>query len=92
LIVLNVTVLTACTNRQVNQTNENLDMIGYPIFKYNPNAEGLGIIKKEKATCPVCGHDRDYVYTGPFYSVDEIEGICPWCIKDGSAAQKYDGE
>ena len=63
-----------------------------PKFKYNPNALKLGIIKKEKTNCPVCEKERDYVYEGPFYSVDEVERICPWCIKDGSASKKYDGE
>lgn len=31
-------------------------------------------------------------YTGLFYSIEEPEFICPWCIHDGSAAEKYDGE
>ncbi len=67
-------------------------MTDLPKFKYNPNAEKLGIIKKEKIFCPVCQKDRDYVYDGPFYSIDEVKNICPWCIKDGSAAKRYDGE
>lgn len=67
-------------------------MTDIPNFKYNPNALRLGIIKKEKTNCPVCGQTRDFVYAGPFYAVDEVEGICPWCIKDGLAAKKYDGE
>ncbi|MBA4056203.1 MAG: hypothetical protein C0490_15920 [Marivirga sp.] len=67
-------------------------MANIPDFKYNPNTIKLGIIKKEKTTCPVCEQNRDFVYTGPFFSADEVEGICPWCIKDGSAAEKYQGE
>ena len=63
-----------------------------PEFKYNPNAEKLGIIKREKTICPVCNEERDAVYTGPFYSTEEVDGICPWCIKDGNAAKKYEGE
>ena len=66
-------------------------MAELPRFKYNPNAEKLGIIKKEKTNCPVCRQDRDYVYNGPFYSIDKVEGLCPWCIKNGLAAQKYNG-
>lgn len=92
LTIITATLLTACTNGQGRQINDKTEMIELPTFKYNPNAESLEIIKKEKTTCPVCGQDRDYVYEGPFYSVDEVEGICPWCIKDGSAAKKYDGE
>ena len=67
-------------------------MATFPQFKYNPNALKLGIIKKETTRCPVCEQVRDYVYEGPFFSEDDAEGICPWCIKVGSAAEKYSGE
>ncbi|MES2883027.1 MAG: CbrC family protein [Bacteroidota bacterium] len=67
-------------------------MSSIPEFRYNPNAEQLGIIKRQKTKCPVCNKERDAVYEGPFYTSEEVEGICPWCIKDGSAAKKYDGE
>jgi uncharacterized protein len=90
LKTLVATLIFACTNAQdVNDKNE---MNSLPEFKYNPHAEKLGIIKKESTVCPVCEREREYVYAGPFYSEDEVEGICPWCIKDGSAANKYVGE
>ena len=54
-----------------------------PEFKYNPNALKLEIIIKREAVCPVCNEKREYVYDGPFYSEEEVEDICPWCIKDG---------
>ena len=63
-----------------------------PTFKYNPNPIKLGVITEEETICPVCEKKRDFVYEGPFFAVEEIEGICPWCIADGSAAKKYDGE
>jgi uncharacterized protein CbrC (UPF0167 family) len=63
-----------------------------PKFRYNPNALSLGVIKKEKTKCPICKKEREYMYEGPFYAEDDVEGICPWCILDGSAARKYDGE
>tara|TARA_R110000765_G_scaffold405543_1_gene502094 strand:- start:1000 stop:1608 length:609 start_codon:yes stop_codon:yes gene_type:complete len=75
-----------------NHKKQSLGMEELPKFKYNPNTLKLGIIKKVKTNCPVCEKERDYVYEGPFYSVDDIDGICPWCIKDGSASKKYDGE
>ncbi|WP_458787851.1 CbrC family protein, partial [Vallitalea sediminicola] len=28
---------------------------------------------------------------GPFYAIEEVENICPWCIKNGKASEKYDG-
>jgi uncharacterized protein CbrC (UPF0167 family) len=30
-------------------------------------------------------------YTGPFYAVEEVQDICPWCIHSGKAAQKWEG-
>jgi uncharacterized protein CbrC (UPF0167 family) len=66
--------------------------IRLPHFQYNPNALDLKIILKTETLCPVCNQQRQYVYDGPFYSVEDADGICPWCIKDGSAAKKYDGE
>jgi len=63
-----------------------------PFFLYNPNPLSLGVIKKETTLCPVCNRNREYVYHGPFYSIEEVEGVCPWCIADGSAANMFDGE
>lgn len=63
-----------------------------PVYKYNPNPVNLQVIEHELTICPVCNEQRELVYVGPFYSIEEVEGICPWCIADGSAAKKYDGE
>jgi uncharacterized protein len=62
-----------------------------PTFRYHPNPVANGVIKQESTRCPVCGENRPYVYVGPFYSEEDVNGICPWCIADGSAAAKYDG-
>jgi len=66
-------------------------MAEIPHFKYNPDALKHGIIKLESITCPVCNEDREYVYDGPFFSEEDIDDICPWCIHDGRAAEKYNG-
>ena len=34
---------------------------------------------------------KGYKYNSTIYARDEVETICPWCIADGSAAQKFDG-
>ena len=62
-----------------------------PLFRYHPDPLSTGAVKQEKITCPVCKRTRAYYYDGPFYSEEEIEKICPWCIKDGTAAYKFDG-
>lgn len=63
-----------------------------PKFKYNPDPLKLKVIEQRKTNCPVCSQEKDYVYDGPFYSIANVEGICPWCIADGRAAKKYNGE
>jgi uncharacterized protein CbrC (UPF0167 family) len=30
------------------------------------------------------------LYDGVVYALSRVESICPWCIADGSAADKYD--
>lgn len=61
-------------------------------FKYHPDPVATGSIELKETDCPVCGKHSDYCYVGPFYCRDQIEGICPDCIADGSAAKKYQGE
>lgn len=63
-----------------------------PVFKYHPKPIESGNFIERKTICPVCNDQTDYVYVGPFFSIDEVEDICPWCIKNGEAAKKYDGE
>lgn len=74
------------SNSEITQTQK------LPVFKYNPNAYSIGIIKKGNTLCPVCNKTRSHYYDGPFYAIEEVEEICPWCIKDGSAANKYEGK
>lgn len=64
----------------------------FPVFKYNSDPIGNRVIVQRTARCPVCNEKTEYVYEGPFYSIEEVENICPWCIKNGNAAKKYDGE
>jgi uncharacterized protein len=63
-----------------------------PIFKYHSKPLETGMITNKNAICPVCNEKTGYVYEGPFFSVEEVENICPWCIKSGAAASKYNGE
>ena len=63
-----------------------------PVFKYNPEAEKWEILIRKNTTCPVCQQSTEYVYDGPFYAEADVDNICPWCIADGRAAEKYAGE
>ncbi|MCK4624201.1 MAG: CbrC family protein [Phycisphaerae bacterium] len=67
-------------------------MADLPSFRYHPNPVGTGVIVKRLTQCPVRQKHRDYTYEGPFYSTEEVEDICPWCIHDGSAAIRFKGE
>ena len=38
-----------------------------------------------------CGKETHIFYTNPFFSVEDIEYLCPECIASGEAVRKYDG-
>lgn len=64
-----------------------------PHFKYHPDpiaTKAFKIAKKAKI-CECCGKET-FVYHETMYAVEDVECICPNCIKDGSAAAKFDGE
>ncbi|MCY7723332.1 CbrC family protein [Bacillus pumilus] len=52
-----------------------------PTFKYNPDPVSLNVIKKEPTTCPVCEKERDYVYHGPFYTVEDVKEFALGVLK-----------
>lgn len=62
----------------------------FPRFKYHPDPLTTGVFVALKGQCPVCNQQTAYRYVGPFYSETEVEGICPWCIHSGAAAERYD--
>jgi uncharacterized protein CbrC (UPF0167 family) len=64
-----------------------------PHFKYHPDPLGTDSFSLgEPVTCDCCGLDTTIHYSSPFYSTMDEVRLCPWCIKDGSAASKFDGE
>ncbi len=63
-----------------------------PKFKYSPNAYNLDLFVEKEGVCSVCNEKRNLKYESSFYSIDEPEYICPWCIANGKAAEKYDGD
>ncbi len=64
-----------------------------PFFKYHPDPLKTGSFQRvdEPAVCPCCGEKTLVIYTGPFYAIDDVEGLCPGCIASGAAAEKFDG-
>lgn len=62
-----------------------------PTFRYHPDPLATGAIKQSVTVCACCGQSRGYIYVGPVYGVNDLsESICPWCIADGQAAEKFD--
>ncbi len=62
-----------------------------PHFKYSPNAFSLNIFVEEEGICSACDEERTIRYNSSFYSYEEQEYICPWCIENGNAALTLDG-
>lgn len=65
-----------------------------PVFKYHPDPFKTEIFRRleEPAVCPCCEKKTSVIYEGPFYSVEDVSGLCPDCIASGAAAEKFDGE
>ena len=63
-----------------------------PKFRLSPNAYALDLFVTESGICSCCGQARELKYNSSFYSREEPDYLCPWCIADGSAAQRYEGE
>lgn len=60
-----------------------------PIFRYHPDPLATGSVVPSEATCDCCGAARGLAYTGPVYSEDDVGTVCPWCIADGSLADRF---
>ena len=72
---------------------KNLDKLGIPTFKYHPNPLATGAFdeSEEGVTCDCCGKTAHIYYEVPFYSVEDIDYLCPDCIASGEAAKKFNG-
>ena len=61
-----------------------------PVFRYHPDPIATGSVVPSPATCRSCGQARGFIYSGPVYAKEELDdALCPWCIADGSAAEKF---
>jgi len=68
-------------------------MENLPAFKYHPNPIKTGAFQTDKTVvCECCEKETSIYYSSPFYSVAEIEFLCPECIKNGKASEQFNGE
>jgi uncharacterized protein len=63
-----------------------------PEFKYHPYPIDTANIIESNSDCPCCNEKTGYSYIGPVHSEEEIEDICPWCIKNGDAHKAFNAE
>lgn len=64
-----------------------------PAFRYHPDPLASGSIRESAETCACCNRATGWIYTATFYTAQEVSGrFCPWCIADGSAAERFAGE
>ncbi|MBQ3937125.1 MAG: CbrC family protein [Ruminococcus sp.] len=64
-----------------------------PEFKYHPDPLGTGAFQQGEARrCDCCGKQTEIWYEQPFYCEQDVECLCPQCIADGSAAERFGGE
>jgi uncharacterized protein CbrC (UPF0167 family) len=60
-----------------------------PRFKYHPAPLDTGSIAPSDRVCEVCERARGFSYQGVPHAVNDLEIVCPWCISDGSAHEKF---
>ncbi|MDE7244154.1 MAG: CbrC family protein [Oscillospiraceae bacterium] len=65
-----------------------------PRFKYHPDPIATGSFREldGPVICPCCKKETSIIYAGPFYSINNVENLCPYCIASGAAAEKFSGE
>ena len=61
-----------------------------PQFPYHRDPVASGSVKFCDTACECCGQARGAIYEGNVYTSADVQSVCPWCIADGSAAEKYD--
>ncbi|CAM5230206.1 UPF0167 protein [Streptomyces spiroverticillatus] len=66
---------------------------GLPHFRHHPDPVASGSVRESAETCVCCNRSTGWIYTATFYTAREVSGrFCPWCIADGSAAERFEGE
>lgn len=81
------------TKEDLEKEQEKLTELGIPTFKYHPNPLATKAFEesKEGLVCDCCGEVTHIYYQTPFYSIDDVECLCPTCIANGNAATKFNG-
>lgn len=63
----------------------------FPTFLYHKNPIETGAFDQcEQQICECCGEETIFIYVSTIYAVEDPEILCPWCIADGTASEKYE--
>ena len=81
------------SNEELKIENEKLKKLGIPTFKYHPNPLITRAFEesKEGVVCDCCKKLTHIYYRAPFYSIKNVDFLCPTCISNGDAAKKFNG-
>ena len=63
-----------------------------PFFSYYRDPMATGSFRTSSVSCVACGRARGVIYVGSVFGdrAEEVdESICPWCLADGSAAERF---
>lgn len=61
-----------------------------PVFRFHPDPLRSGSVAASQQKCRCCRQARGYNYAGPVYCEKDLaDALCPWCIADGSAHDKF---
>jgi uncharacterized protein len=64
-----------------------------PYFRFHPDPISTGSIEASASTCIVCGEAHGFIYVGPVFGDADLDhlddSICPWCIGNGAAHERY---
>lgn len=64
--------------------------LALPIFRFHPDPIGSGSVVASPWSCQCCQRAHGYIYAGPVYAEQDLtDALCPWCIADGSAAERF---
>jgi uncharacterized protein len=68
--------------------------MSFPFFRYYPDPISTGSVELSDNVCRVCGRCCGFIYKGPVYGGHDelVDAICPWCIFEGTAHEKFDVE
>jgi uncharacterized protein CbrC (UPF0167 family) len=60
-----------------------------PRFRYHPDPLATGSFEFSSEECQVCRKRTGFAYSGGLYTELDLSIVCPWCIADGSAHERF---